>query len=588
MLNQKPAGPDTKNLFLAMVLSMAILFGWQMFFQPAPKKVDPAAPQQTQTQVVDPAATQIVPRGQVLAAAPRVVIDTPSLEGSINLKGAQIDDLKLKKFHETVQADSPIITFLSPSGAKDAYFAEQGLLNVQGQTAVVPDAKTLWVAASGAKLTEAAPLDLTYDNGAGMIFHRTISISDDYVFTVKQSVENKTSSAASFQPYGRIQRQDTPHVQGYSTFFEGLLGVQDGKLTEANYSGVAKENGKIELVSTGGWLGFTDKYWSTALLPAQGQKITSTYQHFKQGERDAYQTSFLSSDPLIVAPGATGVYEDHVFAGAKIVDTVNKVGSDFKIDKFDLMIDWGWFKFLTQPMFKLLEFAKGIMGNFALAILLVTVIVKAVLFPLANRSYASMSRMKKLQPKMEEIKAKYPDDKMKQQQEIMAMYKTEKVSPLAGCVPMFIQIPIFFSLYKVILTTIDLRHAPFYGWIHDLSVPDPTSLFNLFGLLPFTPPAFLIIGVWPLLMGCTMWVQMRLNPAPADPVQASLFNWMPIMFTYMLSSMPAGLVIYWTWSNLLSILQQSYIMKKNGTEVNILGNIRDSIPFLKKKTAAPT
>ena len=581
MLNQKPAGPDTKNLFLAMVLSMAILFGWQMFFTPAPKKVDPAAPQQTQ--VVDPAAAKIVPRAEVLAASPRILIDTPSLEGSINLKGAQIDDLKLKKFRESVDPASPVITFLSPSGAADAYFAEQGLLNVQGQNVVVPDSKTVWTATVGTKLTETTPLELTYDNGAGLIFHRSISISDDYVFTVKQSIENKSPSAVSFQPYGRIQRQDTPKVQGYSTFFEGLLGVQDGKLTEAHYSSVAKDGGNIETVSTGGWLGFTDKYWSTALLPAQSQKLTSTYQHMKQGERDAYQTGFLSADALTVAPGAVGVYEDHVFAGAKIVDTVNKVGSDFKIDKFDLMIDWGWFKFLTQPMFKLLEFAKGIMGNFALAILLVTVIVKGVLFPLANRSYASMSRMKKLQPKMEEIKAKFADDKMKQQQEIMAMYKTEKVSPMAGCLPMFIQIPIFFSLYKVILTTIDLRHAPFYGWVHDLSVPDPTSLFNLFGLLPFTPPHVLMIGVWPLLMGCTMWVQMRLNPAPSDPVQASLFNWMPIMFTYMLSSMPAGLVIYWTWSNLLSILQQSYIMKKNGTEVNILGNIRDSIPFLKKK-----
>jgi YidC/Oxa1 family membrane protein insertase len=588
MLNQKPAGPDTKNLFLAMVLSMAILFGWQMFFQPAQKKVDPATPQQTQTQVVDPAAVKVVPRAEVLAASPRIAIDTASLEGSINLKGAQIDDLKLKKYRETVSPTSPTIILLSPSGAKDAYFAEQGLLNVQGQTAVVPDSKSLWVAASGAKLTEATPLELTFDNGAGLIFHRTISIVDDYVFTVKQSVENKSTNAVSFQPYGRIQRQDLPQVQGYTTFFEGFLGVQDGKLTEESYSSVAKEGGKIELVSTGGWLGFTDKYWGTALLPNSGQKVTSTYQHFKLGERDAFQTGFVSADALTVAPGATGAYEDHVFAGAKIVETVNKVGTDFKIDKFDLMIDWGWFKFLTQPMFKLMEFFKGLTGSFALGILAVTVFVKLVLFPLANRSYASMSRMKKLQPKMEEIKTKFADDKMKQQQEIMAMYKAEKVSPLAGCLPMLIQIPIFFSLYKVILTTIDLRHAPFYGWIHDLSVPDPTSLFNLFGLLPFTPPAFLIIGVWPLLMGCTMWVQMRLNPAPADPIQASLFNWMPVMFTYMLSSMPAGLVIYWTWSNLLSILQQSYIMKKHGTDVNILGNIRDSIPFLKKKTAAST
>jgi YidC/Oxa1 family membrane protein insertase len=583
MLNQKPAGPDTKNLLLAMVLSMAILLGWQFFFMPKPKPTDPQQTTQQQVKPVDAAAATAVPRATVLAQSPRIVIDTPNLEGSINLKGAQIDDLKLKKFREAVGPTSPIITFLSPSGAADAYFAEQGLLNAPGQTAVIPDSKTLWTSPANAKLTEAAPLELTFDNGAGLIFHRTISISDDYLFTVKQTVENKTANPVTLRAYSVLQRQDTPHVQGYSTFFEGFLGVIGGKLNEQYYSGVAKEGGNVSQVGTGGWMGFTDKYWGTAIVPEPGLSLTATYEHFKLGDRDAYQAGYTATDPIVIAPGSVGVTQDHLFAGAKIVDTVNKIGTDKKIDKFDLMIDWGWFKFLTQPMFKLMEFFKGFTGSFALAILAVTVFVKLVLFPLANRSYASMSRMKKLQPKMEEIKAKFPDDKMKQQQEIMAMYKAEKVSPLSGCLPMFIQIPIFFSLYKVILTTIDLRHAPFYGWIHDLSVPDPTSLFNLFGLLPFTPPAFLIIGVWPILMGITMWVQMRLNPAPADPVQASLFNWMPVMFTYMLSSMPAGLVIYWTWSNLLSILQQSYIMKKNGTDVNILGNIRDSIPFLKKK-----
>ncbi len=585
MLNQKPAGPDTKNLILAMVLSMAILFAWQMFFQPAPKKVDPATQQQQTTQPVDAAASQVLPRDQIIASTPRVAIDTPNLVGSINLTGALLDDLKLKNYHETVDPKSPIITLLTPSGAADAYFAQQGFENAPGQNAALPDSKSLWTAPAGAKLTETTPVDLTFDNGQGLIFHRTISIDHDFLFTIKQTVENKTANPVTLLAYSGLQRQDTPHVQGYSTFFEGFLGVINGKLNEQYYSAIAKENGNISQTSVGGWMGFTDKYWGTAIIPEQSVNLTAAYEHFKIGARDAYQAGYKSADPITIAPGSTGVVQDRLFAGAKIVDTINKIGGDLKIDKFNLMIDWGWFAFLTQPMFKLLEFAKGIMGNFALAILLVTVIVKAVLFPLANRSYASMSRMKKLQPKMEEIKKNFPDDKMKQQQEIMAMYKAEKVSPLSGCLPMFIQIPIFFSLYKVILTTIDLRHAPFYGWIHDLSVPDPTSIFNLFGLLPFTPPHVLMIGVWPILMGITMWVQMRLNPAPADPVQASMFNWMPVMFTYMLSSMPAGLVIYWTWSNLLSILQQSYIMKKNGTEVNILGNIRDSIPFLKKKAA---
>ena len=584
MLNQKPAGPDTKNLLLAMVLSMAILLGWQMFFMPKPKPVDPQQTTQ-QTQTADAAAAKVLPRADVLAASPRVAIETPNLQGSINLKGAQIDDLKLKKFRETVNPDSPIITFLTPSGAADAYYAEQGFLNVQGQNAAIPDSKTVWTAPANAKLTETTPLELTYDNGAGLVFHRTISISDDYLFTIKQSIENKTTNPVSLMAYSIIQRQDTPKVQGYSTFFEGFLGVMGGKLNEQYYSAIAKDDGKISQPSTGGWMGFTDKYWGTAIVPEQGLNLTATYEHFKLGNRDVYQSGYVAKDQIVIAPNSVAVTQDRLFAGAKIVDTVDKVAKDFKIDKFELMIDWGWFKPITQPMFKLLDWVKQFVGSFAIAILVVTVIVKGVLFPLANRSYASMSRMKKLQPKMEEIKAKFPDDKMKQQQEIMAMYKAEKVSPLSGCLPMFIQIPIFFALYKVILTTIDLRHAPFYGWIHDMSAPDPTSLFNLFGLLPFTPPHVLMIGVWPILMGITMWVQMRLNPAPADPVQASLFNWMPIMFTYMLSSMPAGLVIYWTWSNLLSILQQSYIMKKNGTDVNILGNIRDSLPFLKKKEA---
>lgn len=592
--NQNPMKPDSKNFILAIVLSMAIIFVWQYFF--VTPKLEEQAQQTTQQTTAggqtaqpqaqvpgDPAAANAVTRDQAVAASARVKIDTPQLEGSINLTGAQFDDLKLKEYREEATASSPIITLLSPSGTPNAYFAEQGFVATSGSTTKLPDSKTVWTLASGTTLTPTTPVTLSWDNGEGLVFSREISLSDNFVFSIKHGIENKSGAAVSLIPYARVQRQDTPQVAGYYVFFEGMLGVQDGALTEAHYSDVAEEGGKIVKDSKGGWLAFTDKYWATALIPDQTRALTSTYQHFKTGNRDAYQVDWLAKEAVTAAPGSVTTLTDHIYAGAKIVNSMYAIGEKYGIDKFELMIDWGWFGFLTKPMYQLLHWAKGIMGNFGLAILLVTVLVKLALFPLANKSYASMSKMKKLQPEMERIKAEHPEDRMKQQQEIMEMYKKEKVSPLSGCLPIVIQIPIFFALYKVILTTIDLRHAPFYGWIHDLSAPDPTSLFNLFGLIPWTPPQMLMLGVWPILMGITMWVQMRLNPAPADPVQASMFNWMPLIFTFMLGSMPAGLVIYWTWSNLLSILQQGYIMKRHGTEIDLLGNIRNSIPFLKKK-----
>ncbi len=588
--NANPMKPDSKNFILAIALSMAIIFAWQFFYS-APQAEKQA--QQQEAQVAqqqasvpgNPAAGGVVARDAALAASARVSIDTPELSGSINLAGAQLDDLKFKNLRETVDPKSPNVVLLSPAGTQNAYFAEQGFVATTGSTVKLPDSKTLWSVAAGSTLTAATPVTLTWDNGEGLLFKREISISDDYVFNMKHEVENKSTAPVSLIPYARVQRQDTPVVAGFYVFFEGLLGVQDGKLTEAGYSDVADDNGKITVDAKGGWLAFTDKYWATALIPDQNRNLASTYQHFKVGARDAYQVDWLAKDALTIAPGTATSLTDHVFAGAKVVNSMYAIGEKYGIDKFDLMIDWGWFGFLTKPMYQLLHWANGIMGNFGLAILLVTVLVKLAVFPLANKSYASMSRMKKLQPEMERIKAAHPDDRMKQQQEIMEMYKKEKVSPLSGCLPIVVQIPIFFALYKVILTSIDLRHAPFYGWVQDLSAPDPTNLFNLFGLIPWTPPQLLLLGIWPVLMGITMWVQMRLNPTPADPIQASMFNWMPVIFTFMLGSMPAGLVIYWTWSNLLSIIQQTFIMKKHGADINLFGNIRDSIPFLKKKQA---
>jgi YidC/Oxa1 family membrane protein insertase len=599
-MNQSPfgapnKGPDTKNFLLAMLLSMVIIFGAQFLGMPSLFPKPPAVAPQTTTQPLAGAAAQapgataagtVSDVATTLAATPRIKIETPELAGSINLVGAQFDDLHLTKFREKADVKSATITLLSPSNTANAYFADQGFVPSDGQTVKVPDSKTLWTAPAGAVLNETTPLVLTWDNGAGVTFKREVSISEDYLFTMRQSVENKTAAPVVLLPYARVQRQGTPQVAGYFSFFEGLLGMQEGKLIEYHYKDLHDDKAKIETLTRGGWLGFTDKYWGTSLIPEQTRGIKTTYQHLRQAERDVYQTDYVATEPLVIAPGASGSYEDHLFAGAKIVANIDAVDAKLKLNNFRYMIDWGWFYFLTQPMFLLMSWAKGLLGNFGLAILLVTVIVKLAVFPLANKSYASMSKMKKLQPEMERIKAAHPEDKMKQQQEIMEMYKKEKVSPLSGCLPIVVQIPIFFAIYKVILTSIELRHAPFFGWVHDLSAPDPTSLFNLFGLINWTPPHILMLGVWPILMGITMWVQMRLNPAPADPIQASMFNWMPLLFTFMLASMPAGLVIYWTWSNSLSILQQSFIMKKHGADINLFGNIRESLPFLKKKTPA--
>ncbi len=585
----KPPAVETKNVVLAVVLSMIIMFGWQYYYQgPALQQAEQQAIIQASKPAAAEAAVPVQDRASLIAATPRVKIETDQFSGSVNLVGAQLDDLQLLKHTIDANPASGAVTLLSPSGAPNAFYVEQGLVPQQAGAAVVPDSKTMWTAPAGAVLTLDKPLTLTWNNGAGLAFERTISISDDYLFTVKQTVINTSAAAVNLVPYARVQRQDTPVIAGYYVFFEGMLGVHNGGLNENHYSTFKDEPAEsVKVNSTGGWLGFTDKYWAAMLIPDKLAKVTNTYKFVPIPNRDAYQVDYLADQAITVTPGTSASYEDHVFAGVKIVDSINKISEKYGFEKFDLMIDWGWFAPITKAMFYLLDFVKNIVGNFGIAILVVTVLVKLLVFPIANKSYASMSKMKNLKPQMDAIKEKYPDDKTKVQQETMELYKREKVNPMAGCLPMLIQIPIFFSLYKVILTTIELRHAPFFGWIHDLSAPDPTSLFNLFGLIPWQPWPSLMIGIWPLLMGFTMWLQMRLNPTPADPIQASMFNWMPVMFTFMLGTFPAGLVIYWTWSNILSVLQQSYIMKKHGTELDFFGNIKDSIPFLKKKPASP-
>lgn len=584
----QPQSPkiDPKNMITAVALSMAIVLAWQYFYlAPASKKAEQqAAAQKAQVQAAAAAPSvesTVKDLAATLAATKRVKIDTPTLTGSINLTGAQLDDLHLVQYHVTNDDKSPEVTLLKPSGTANAYFVEQGYLSSEGQKAKLPDSKSEWQAETGASLQKDKPITLTWDNGEGLKFTRLITLSDDYLFTVHDTIANSGTAAVDLFPFARVQRQDLPEVGTYS-FFQGALGVQNRGLEEHDYASLKKLAGTpIKISSTGGWMGFTDKYWATAVIPPTDLKLETSYQNVKNPSREVFQADYKADAAVSVPAGGSATYEDRIYAGAKVVNTINAIGTKYGLERFDLMIDWGWYSPLTKSMFYLLSFVKGIVGNFGIAILIVTVMVKLAVFPLANRSYASMSRMKNLKPQLDALKVQYPDDKPRQQQEMMALYKREKINPMAGCLPIIVQIPVFFSLYKVILTTIDLRHAPFLGWIHDLSAPDPTTIFNLFGLISWHPPAALLIGFWPLLMGATMWIQMRLNPAPPDPVQAQMFNWMPVIFTYSMSGFPAGLTIYWAWSNFLSIIQQSYIMTKNGSEVEFL----KYLPFIKKKPA---
>ncbi|MEM7652937.1 MAG: membrane protein insertase YidC, partial [Pseudomonadota bacterium] len=412
------------------------------------------------------------------------------------------------------------------------------------------------------------PLVLTWDNGEGLIFKRTYTLDENYMFTVNQSVENNTGSPVQLFPFGRIIRHGQPDTLGFFILHEGLVGVFNETLSEIDYDDLI-DDGPQKFSSAGGWLGFADKYWLVTLIPGQEDQVDATFRHYLRGGTDRFQVDYLSrSDTGITIPaGGRGESESHLFAGAKEVKVLQAYEEQLRIPRFEFAIDWGWLHFITRPFFWALDQINNVVGNFGIAILVLTVIIKLVFFPLANTSYKSMSRMKLLAPEMTKIRERFKDDRVAQQQEMMALYKREKVNPVSGCLPIIIQIPVFFALYKVLFVTIEMRHAPFFGWIQDLSAPDPTTMFNLFGLIPWDPPSLLMIGIWPLLMGFTMWFQQKLNPAPPDPIQAKVFMFLPIIFTFMLASFPAGLVIYWTWNNALSILQQWVIMKRMGVKV---------------------
>ncbi len=608
-MNQDPE--TQRNLLLAIALSLAVLIGWQFLYvaprtkleqeqrqlqQQAAKQTAPQAPSapgqpaavpQSGGQAPAPTIAATLTRADAIKASPRVAISTPNLIGSINLKGGTIDDLALAKYQEELKPQSPNVVLLSPAAAPQPYFVEFGWVPAVGTNAPVPGPDTVWTAASTAPLSVGKPAVLTYNNGQGLVFRRTISVDDKFMFTIKDEVENKSGRDVALTPYGRIYRFGTPKVEGWAILHEGMIGyIGDDKLQEITYADLTKEadaNLKAKKAAeaakrfkpaTGGWLGFTDKYWSTALVPPQSQPFDASFETLGKaaGRNEVFWANYQLT-PLVVANGETKGVESRMFGGAKQVSTIEAYGKDLGISRFDMMVDWGWFHFITRPLFFVLDKLYGWLGNFGLAIMALTFIVKLLFFPLQNKSYESMAKMKKLQPEMERIKEQYKGDTQRQQQAMMELYKTQKINPAAGCLPVLLQIPVFFALYKVLFVTIDMRHAPFYGWIKDLSAPDPTSIFNLFGLLPYAVPEFLHVGVWPLLMGVTMWLQMQLNPQQPDPLQQKIFNWMPVMFTFMLASFPAGLVIYWAWSNILSIIQQYYINKKNGAEIHLWKNI---------------
>ncbi|MEA2778075.1 MAG: YidC/Oxa1 family rane protein insertase [Acetobacteraceae bacterium] len=566
---------DQKRLFLAIAVSLAILLGFQMLI--APHLPKPPAPQIAQTEPQKSVATP--PEGApgtaaapavatVPANVPRVKIQAPKIEGSISLLGARLDDLVLRDYREEITPNSPLVRLLEPRSDEHPYYVQYGWTAPAGTPAKLPDNDTTWTASAGT-LAPGKPVTLSWDNGAGLIFQIGLSVDDDYMFSVTQTVRNATGQPVNLFPWSRIRRDYKPEVAGYYVLFEGLLGVVDGRLQETSYDKAKTEGEKhaglaYDATATGGWAGITDKYWLTSLIPDQAIASKVNFRHIDD-HGDHYQVDYVTVDPLTTPPNGDVTTVSHVFAGAKVVSLLDRYQDQLHLPNFDKAVDFGWFYFLTKPIFFALDYFNSLLGNFGLAIMLFTVLVKALFFPLANYSYRSMSKMKLLGPKMTALRERLKDDPQKMQQEMMGLYRAEKVNPASGCLPMLVQIPVFFSLYKVIFVTIEMRQAPFFGWIHDLSQIDPTNVFNLFGLIPFNPAAYvplLHMGAWPLIMGLTMFLQQKMNPPPPDPVQAKLFQFMPIIFTFMMAKFPAGLIIYWSWNNTLSVAQQWLIQRR--------------------------
>ena len=620
---------NNRNLILAMVLSMVVVLVWFTFFAPEPPPPTPETEVAAQSQtdaggVTTPAADAAAPGAAIAAtgsqdpsaSAGRVTVKSPALEGSISLAGGRIDDLLLTGYRETLAEDSPFVRLLVPTDSsyratieagtpvapggdptavtEKPYYAVYGWSPGAGtDPAAVPNAATVWSVESGETLGPDSPVTLVWDNGRGQVFRRSFALDDKYLFTITQSVENTADTPFAAAPYGIIARHGQPDTQNYYVLHEGAIGMTDGELQEIKYKNIVKldsvaREGRAEIteVTGNGWIGFTDKYWMTTLAPAPGQPFTAVVKYAEGADIYQAETRFPT---VTVAPGQSASSESYLFAGAKEWETIREYQEAPGIQRFVDSIDWGWFYFLTKPIFRLLHWLHSFIGNMGWSIIALTFILKLLVFPLARKSYISMARMRELQPEMEALKERTGDDRAKMQQEMMALYKREKVNPAAGCLPILIQIPIFFSLYKVIFVTLELRQAPWIGWIRDLSAPDPSSILNIFGLLPYAAPArdsmlgIVSLSIMAIILGISMWLQQKLNPAPTDPTQKMIFAWMPWVFMFMLGGFASGLVLYWITNNVITIGQQYAIMSMHGHPPQLFGNIRDSVRLRKNK-----
>jgi YidC/Oxa1 family membrane protein insertase len=593
---------NNRNLILAMVLSALVMIVWFVLFAPPEPPVEPVAPdtQGAEAPLV-PAADPAVQAQETTTAAapdaPRVAIDTPKLAGSLSLLGGRIDDLSLKNYRDTLETGAKTVTLLAPVGENLAYYSVFGWLPGTGLAAGdVPDAMTEWQVAGGTTLSPDQPVTLRWDNGKGLVFEREIAIDTDYMFTVTDRVENQAGQAVTLQPYGIIARHALPKLQNIFVVHEGAIQRNDGELLETDYADITElevdpaEGLPAEVTQSAedGWIGFTDHYWMTTLIPEQGKAYKSVLKHVPGA--GIYQAE-VRAPAVTLDAGASTSSTLRFFAGAKEWATIRAYEIEGGIPGFLDSIDWGWFFFLTKPIFAVLHWLNALIGNMGLAIIALTFFLKFLVLPLAYKSYVSMARMKELQPEMEALKERAGEDRQKLQREMMQLYKDKKVNPAAGCLPILIQIPIFFALYKVIFVTIELRHAPFFGWLNDLSEPDSSSIFNAFGILPWDAPAtgslmhLIFLGILPIILGITMWLQQKLNPAPTDPVQQQIFAWMPWVFMFMMSTFSSGLLVYWITNNTITFIQQYLIMWSHGKRPDLFGNIREA---RKARTAVAT
>jgi len=556
---------EGKNLILAISLSALVLIMWSIFFAPPPPTIDKEQNKIEKTQKENDISSpslettkkiKVVSRVESLKTTKRIPVDNESISGSISLTGGIIDDIIFKNYNQNLNSEKKVI-LLSPNVSDEGYYIETGWASTY-KDVDLPNSKTEWSIVGNSKLTPNNPVTLKWTNNKQITFLKTIELDENFLFKINQQIKNNGNNNYDFYPYAQIVRNKKPKVLGYYILHEGFIGVFDEELKEEDYKDI--EEKKFTANSSSGWLGITDKYWITAIVPEKNKNFKSEFIFDKN-----YRANFIQTEPIQSSPNQTISSEIRIFTAAKEVTVIDSYAKNQNIEKFDLTIDWGWFYFFTKPLFFIADYFFKLTGNFGIAIILITACIRLIFFPLANYSFKSMAKMKVLQPEMVRLKELHKDDKTKLQQEMMALYKREKVNPISGCLPVMIQIPFFFAIYKMLFVTIEMRQQPFFGWIQDLSARDPTSVFNLFGLIPWDPPTFLMIGAWPIMMGFTMYIQQKLNPTPPDPIQAKIFMFFPIFLTIILAPFPAGLVVYWTVNNILTITQQWIIMR--GTKV---------------------